>query len=63
MTLIWGRTGLTWMFYVPSFTMGTIIGGIIAFVFLVALSRTGMLVKIQQSLGAKVYDKTRVNNR
>ncbi|MGN9163838.1 energy coupling factor transporter S component ThiW [Tissierellaceae bacterium HCP3S3_D8] len=63
MTFIWGKTGLTWMFYVPSFTMGTIIGGIIAFVFLVALNRTGMLVRIQQNLGAKVYDRSKVNNR
>lgn len=63
MTLIWGRTGLTWMFYVPSFIMATIIGGTIAFVFLGALSRTGMLVKIQRRLGAKVYDKPRSNNR
>jgi energy coupling factor transporter S component ThiW len=63
MTYIWGRTGLTWMFYVPSFVMGTLIGGAIAFIFLVALSRTGMLAKIQRSLGAKVYDKSRSNNR
>ena len=63
MTYIWGRTGLTWMFYVPSFVMGTLIGGAIALVFLVALSRTGMLAKIQRSLGAKVYDKPRSKNR
>lgn len=63
MTFIWGRTGLTWMFYVPSFIMGTLIGGTIAFVFLAALSRMGMLAKIQKSLGAKVYDKPRNNNK
>ena len=62
MTFIWGRTGLAWMFYVPLFFMATIIGGTIAFVFLGALSKTGMLAKIQKSLGAKVYDKTRLNN-
>ncbi|QZY54433.1 energy coupling factor transporter S component ThiW [Crassaminicella profunda] len=63
MTFIWGRTGLTWMFYVPSFIMGTLIGGTIAFVFLKALSRAGMLAKIQISMGAKVYDKPRVDNK
>ena len=50
MTYIWGRTGLTWMFYVPSFIGGTLIGGTVAFVFLVALKRTGMLVKMQRRL-------------
>ena len=34
MTFIWGRTGLTWFFYVPSFIAGTLIGGSIAFIFL-----------------------------
>ncbi len=53
MTFIWGRTGLTWMFYVPSFIMATFIGGTIAFIFLGALSRTGNLAKIQRSLGQK----------
>ncbi|TCO79818.1 energy coupling factor transporter S component ThiW [Marinisporobacter balticus] len=63
MTFIWGRTGLTWMFYVPSFIMGTLIGGTIAFVFLTTLSRIDMLAKIQRRLGAKVYDKSRADNR
>jgi len=63
MTFIWGRTGLTWMFYVPSFIMATFIGGTIAFIFLGALSRTGNLAKIQRSLGAKIYGKPRVNNK
>ena len=63
MTFIWGRTGLTWLFYVPLFFMATIIGGTIAFVFLGALSRTGMLAKIQKRLGAEVYDKTRANSK
>ncbi len=59
MAFIWGRTGLTWLFYVPSFIGGTLIGGSIAFIFLTALSKTGMLAKFQHSLGAKVYDKQR----
>lgn len=57
MAFLMGRTGLTWLFYVPSFIMGTLIGGAVAYVFLKALSKTGMLAKFQMSLGAKVYDK------
>lgn len=57
MELLWGRTGLTWMFYVPSFIAGTLIGGSIAFVFLMALRRNGALATIQQKLGAKHYDR------
>lgn len=63
MSLFWGKTGLTWLFYVPLFFMATIIGGTIAFVFLGALSKTGMLAKIQRSLGAKVYDKPSTINK
>ena len=57
MTYIMGREGLSWLFYVPSFIGGTLIGGNIAYVFLKALSANKMLGKIQASLGAKVYDK------
>lgn len=57
MAFLMGRTGLTWLFYVPSFIMGTLIGGAVAYVFLKALSKTGMLAKFQMSLGAKVYDQ------
>ena len=50
MTYIWGRTGLTWLFYVPSFIGGTLIGGFVAFVFLGALKKTGMLSRMQRKL-------------
>ncbi len=50
MSLIWGKSGLTWLFYVPSFIMGTLIGGTIAYIFLRRLSKTGVLKKIQNSL-------------
>lgn len=63
MTYLWGKTGLTWMFYVPSFTMGTLIGGSIAYIFLKSLSRNGMLAKFQLSLGAKVYDKPHIGTK
>ena len=51
-------SGLTWAFYIPSFIGGTLIGGSIAFVFLMALRRNGLLAKFQHDLGAKVYDTT-----
>lgn len=50
MTYIGGRTGLTWLFYVPSFIGGTLIGGTVAFIFLGALKRIGMLSKVQRKL-------------
>ena len=55
MELFWGRTGLSWMFYVPSFIAGTLIGGTIAFIFLTALNHNGTLKMIQEKLGAKPY--------
>ena len=57
MAFLMGRSGLTWFFYVPSFILGTLIGGAVAYIFLKALSKTGMLAKFQLGLGAKVYDK------
>ncbi len=51
MSILWGREGLSWLFYVPSFICGTLIGGTVALFFLGQLKRTGMLAKIQNSLG------------
>ena len=56
MTFLWGREGLSWLFYVPSFICGTLIGGSIAFVFLRKLSNSGLLTKFQQSLGSQSYN-------
>lgn len=56
MAFLWGRTGLTWMFYVPSFIMGTLLGGSIAFVFLWKIQRNGLLATMQRKLGGTVYD-------
>ena len=57
MALLWGRTGLTWLFYVPSFICGTLIGGSVAFIFLKYLNKAKMLVKMQQMLGSQVQEK------
>ena len=61
MTIFWGREGLNWLFYVPSFICGTLIGGSIAFVFLKKLAGAGLLSQLQASLGSRVYgDKSGV---
>lgn len=61
MTLFWGKEGLSWLFYVPSFICGTLIGGSIAFAFLKKLSASGTLSKFQSMLGSAVLeDKTGV---
>lgn len=57
MALFWGRTGLTWMFYVPSFIGGTLIGGSIAFGFLVAIRKSGVLATMQKKLGSKIISE------
>lgn len=56
MTFIWGRTGLSWFFYVPSFIAGTLIGGSIAFIFLKQLAKAGLLTKFQLALGSATYE-------
>lgn len=55
MTFIWGRAGLSWFFYVPSFIAGTLIGGSLAFIFLRQLAKSGLLTKFQQALGSATY--------
>lgn len=57
MTYLVGRTGLTWLFYVPSFIGGTLIGGAVAFLLLKSLSKSGMLLKIQRELESPVLNK------
>lgn len=52
-----GRTGLTWLFYVPSFICGTLIGGSVAFLFLKYLNQAKLLAKIQNSLGSPVTEQ------
>lgn len=50
MAFVLGRNGLTWLFYVPSFLLGTVIGGTIAFFFLRALKRSSLLERFQRQL-------------
>lgn len=56
MTIFWGKEGLSWFFYVPSFICGTLIGGSIAFAFLKKLAKSGLLQKMQSELASEVYE-------
>lgn len=58
MTFLWGKEGLSWIFYIPSFVCGTLIGGSIAYVFLRKLADNGMLSQIQNMLVSKSYQDT-----
>lgn len=55
MTFLWGREGLSWLFYVPSFIGGTLIGGSIAYLLLKKLAKSGMLGNFQEKLGSKRF--------
>ena len=55
MTFLWGRGGLSWIFYIPSFVCGTLIGGSIAYVFLRKLADSGLLSQMQSMLASKCY--------
>ena len=59
MALLWGRTGLTWLFYVPSFIAGTLIGGSIALKIIKQLQRMKLLTKFQQAMGTQGKDKVK----
>ncbi len=56
MEILMGRTGLSWMFYVPSFIAGTLIGGAIALSLPTGLSPKRTLLEFQRKLGVNVYD-------
>ncbi len=59
MSIFWGKEDISWLFYVPSFICGTLIGGSIALVFLKKMVANGMLKKIQANISDRIYeDKT-----
>lgn len=57
MTLLVGKEGITAFFYVPMFLGASLMGGTIAFVFLTALKKRGILSKFQHRLGGKEFAK------
>lgn len=56
MTFLWGKEGLSWFFYVPSFIAGTLIGGSIAFIFLRKLASGGILAEMQKKLSDQSFE-------
>ena len=57
MTFLVHKEGLTWLFYVPSFLCGTLIGGSVAFVFLRQLARAGVLPRFQRMLSDQSFEE------
>lgn len=57
MSLLWGKSDLTWFFYVPSFVTATIMGGSLAFILLKKLQRSGELIKLQEKLDVNCCDR------
>lgn len=55
MTFLWSKEGLSWIFYIPSFVCGTLIGGSIAYVFLRKLADNGLLSQMQNMLASRSY--------
>lgn len=51
MKYIYGAHDVVWVTYLPSFMLGTLIGGFVAFVFLVALKKRSLLEQMQKQLG------------
>ncbi|MDO4711696.1 MAG: energy coupling factor transporter S component ThiW [Peptostreptococcaceae bacterium] len=59
MSMLYGKTDITWMFYVPSFLLATLMGGSVAYLFLNALRANGTLYKIQKELGVHSYERSK----
>lgn len=51
MKYIYGAHEVVWLTYLPSFIMGTLIGGGLGLLFLVALKKRNLLEDIQRKLG------------
>lgn len=54
MKFIVGKGSLTWFFYTPMFLTATLMGGSVAYLFLMVLKKNNMLQKIQEALGTKI---------
>ena len=53
MTLLYGKSDLTWLFYVPSFCIASTMGGTLAGVMLYAMQKNGILAQLINGLGRK----------
>ena len=56
MRFIVGRGDLALFFYVPSFTIASLIGAGVAFIMLKTMQKTGVLTPVQLKLGGKLYE-------
>lgn len=54
MKFLVGKGSLSLFFYTPMFLTATLMGGSVAYLFLITLKKNGMLQKIQNSLGTKI---------
>ena len=54
MKFLVGKGSLSLFFYTPMFVTATLMGGSVAYLFLITLKKNGMLQKIQNSLGTKI---------
>ncbi|MDD3393068.1 MAG: energy coupling factor transporter S component ThiW [Anaerotignum sp.] len=54
MKFLVGKGSLSLFFYTPMFLTATLMGGSVAYLFLITLKKNGMLQKIQTSLGTKI---------
>ena len=61
MSLFVGDTALNWFFYTPSFVLGTLIGGSVGVIILVALKKNGQLQVLQEKLGTEIHTGKRAN--
>lgn len=57
MALVYGNHEVVLFTYVPSFILGTVIGGFAAYIFLVALKKRGLLQKFQRQVGKDLDDE------
>lgn len=57
MTLLYGKSDLTWLFYVPSFCIASTMGGTLAGVMLYAMQKNGVLAKLKKVWDEKMIKK------
>jgi energy coupling factor transporter S component ThiW len=58
MKFLVGRGEIGLFYYTPMFLLATLMGGGAAYVILKSLSLSKVLTRIQQKLGAKIYEQT-----
>jgi energy coupling factor transporter S component ThiW len=57
MAFLWGYGDITLFYYTPMFLGATLMGGASAYILLKIFAANGTLIKIQQKLGGKTFEK------